>query len=118
MPGVNGLNRAGVPSVSDSVAGTVPPTVPCVHSDRLASWPRAIFTVVVSSTVPSAAVQVRIHDSSTNAELYWLGRADGFTCHSNRPFAGTVIVVRIAFGNARICVGWPVPHVVSDVSSV
>ena len=37
IPGVNGPNVAGVPSVSDSVAGTVPPTPPCVHSDRFAS---------------------------------------------------------------------------------
>ena len=30
MPGVNAPNEAGVPSVSDSVAGTVPPTAPDV----------------------------------------------------------------------------------------
>ena len=57
---MNAPNVAGVPSVSASVAGTEPPTLPCVHSERLASWPRAIFTVVVSSTVPSAAVQVSV----------------------------------------------------------
>ena len=28
-PGVNGANAALAPSVSPSVAGTVPPTVPC-----------------------------------------------------------------------------------------
>ena len=60
MPGVNAPNVAGVPSVSASVAGTVPPTPPCVHSERLATWPRAILTVVVSSTVPSGAVQVSV----------------------------------------------------------
>jgi hypothetical protein len=58
-PGVKGPKLAGVPSVRPSVAGTVPPTPPCVQSERLASSPRAILTVVVSSTVPFAPVQVR-----------------------------------------------------------
>ena len=32
-PGVNAPNVAGVPSVSESVAGTLPPTVPGASSD-------------------------------------------------------------------------------------
>ena len=36
MPGVNAPNEAGVPSVRDSVAGTVPPALPSavVSDDR------------------------------------------------------------------------------------
>ena len=34
-PGVNAPNVAGVPSVSDSVAGTVPPTVPSTGRRRV-----------------------------------------------------------------------------------
>ena len=55
MPGVNAPEVAGAPSVSASVLGTVPPTVACVQSERLTTWPHAILTVVVSSTVPSDA---------------------------------------------------------------
>ena len=57
-PGVKAPNVAGAPSVSASVGGTVPPTPPCVQSERYACWPRPSFTVVVSSTLPSAAVQL------------------------------------------------------------
>ena len=38
-PGVNAPNVAGVPSVSDSVAGTEPPTVPCSPI-----WTRCVCT--------------------------------------------------------------------------
>ncbi len=33
--------------------------------------------------------------------MYWLGRTDGLTCHSNLPLAGTVIDCAIVFGKAR-----------------
>ena len=40
MPGVNAPKLAGVPSVSASVLGTVPPTPPCVQSETLADLRR------------------------------------------------------------------------------
>ena len=39
MPGVNAPNEAGVPSVSDSVAGTVPPTSPGTCGKKSGSMP-------------------------------------------------------------------------------
>ena len=53
-----------------------------------------------------------------NWSVYWLGRSDGLTCHSNLPVAGTVSVVLIAFGNARTSAGWPVVQTVLELSSV
>ena len=38
MPGVNGGNIAGAPRVSESVAGTVPPTVPVVSVNAPAAF--------------------------------------------------------------------------------
>ena len=46
-PGTNVPKLAGWRAVSASVAGTVPPTVPCVQSERLSSAPRASLIVVV-----------------------------------------------------------------------
>ena len=55
---MNAPNVVGAPSVSARVAGTVPPTPPCVHSDAFTVWPLSIVIVLVSSSVPSGAVQV------------------------------------------------------------
>ena len=60
MPGVNAPNVAGAPSVSASVAGTVPPTPPVVQGVMLATSPLSTRTLVEPSTVPSAAVQVSV----------------------------------------------------------
>ena len=99
-PGVNAPNEAGAPSVSASVAGTVPPTPPCVQSERSATWPLSIVSWRVSSSVPSAAVQVSVQDSCRkpfgpgtmpSARYGGFGRTDGLMFHENCPLAGTVI---------------------------
>ena len=57
MPGVNAPNDAGVPSVSASVAGTVPPTVPswpAVEQVAIAVFDGSLSEVAVSVTEPVA----------------------------------------------------------------
>src|SRR3954447_18973767 len=51
MPGVNGPNEAGVPSVSASVAGTVPPTG--ASAGASAAW-----TTTLSTTEPTGWAEV------------------------------------------------------------
>ncbi len=115
MPGVNAPKLAGVPSVSASVLGTVPPTPP---NETLAIAPRATLTGVVASSVPSAAVagqQVGLVDElvrvlaraqrRVHVPLVLAGRRHGHASAS------------IAFGNARTSAG-PVVKTVDELSSV
>ena len=55
MPGVNGPKLAGAPSVSDSVAGTVPPTLPSVPHVADIVLVGSLSDVAVSVTEPDAA---------------------------------------------------------------
>ena len=86
----------------------LPPTPPCVQSERLTSWPRAILTVVVSSTVPSGAVQVeRVGLVDELVACTGSGAATGSratrTCRSRARSSSA----SSAFGNARTSAGWP-----------
>ncbi len=67
MPGVNAPNVAGVPSVSASVAGTVPPTVPsspAVAQDAVAVLDGSLSDVAVSVT-SAVALEVHRHGDAT-----------------------------------------------------
>ena len=99
-PGVKAPKVAGAPSVSASVAGTVPPTPPCVQSETSTVWPLSIVIDFVSATVPSGSVQVSVQDSCRkpfgpgtmpSARYGGFGRTDGLTFHENLPETGTVI---------------------------
>src|SRR3954471_13022720 len=100
MPGVKAPKLAGAPSVSDSVAGTVPPTEAGVQSETFATSPLSTITLLVESTVPFGAVQLIVQLSGRNprgpmiscvASKAGVGRTDGLTSIVNAPVAGTTI---------------------------
>ena len=106
---MNAPKLAGAPSVSDSVAGTVPPTEAGVQSERFATSPLSTITLLVESSVPSAAVQVIVQHSGRNprgpviscvASKAGVGRTDGLTSIVNAPVAGTTIEDSRCVGSA------------------
>src|ERR1700754_3887907 len=58
MPGMNGSNAAGVPSVSDSVAGTEPPAVPSVLVATTGSWTSPETATLLATPLPTWKSQV------------------------------------------------------------
>src|SRR4051794_24421761 len=105
MPAVSAPKLAGAPRVSESVAGTVPPTEPGVQSERFATSPLSTTTWLVESTVPFGAVHVIVQFSRKKPRegakggpgtscVAWnagVGRTDGLTSIVKAPVAGTTI---------------------------
>src|SRR5439155_19930629 len=88
-PGVNVPSDAGGPSASESVAGTVPPTSPCLDVDVGTSPTVYVFVVLPSSEV-TVTVAVPGSDAGGAIETVPLCTAVAETCGGCVASTGTL----------------------------